>query len=137
MSFFTQFAFVYIFNLIIGVGALSLPKSFSDAGIVLGTILLVILAFMSYVTSTFMIEAMATANAYVRHKSRKKHSLVEAQSSQIQHSDKNDTDYVSCPLGHFKLSQCKLSQCPLCSPEIRPPGPLILRTLRLNGGSPL
>lgn len=86
---------MYIFNLIIGVGALSLPLSFSEAGVILGTCLLIVLAFMSYMTATFMIEAMATANAYVRHKSRRKQPVVEAQSHTIQNREKNDTDYVS------------------------------------------
>ena len=55
----------------IGVGALALPKAFSQAGLVLGTILLFILAAVSYVTATFMVEAMAIANAYVRYQTRK------------------------------------------------------------------
>lgn len=80
----------------IGVGALSLPLSFSEAGIILGTILLVVLAFMSYMTATFMVEAMAAANAYVRHKARQNHGVVEAQSKGIQSAvGKNDTDCVS------------------------------------------
>ena len=61
-----QFAFIYVFNLIIGVGALSLPKAFSEAGLILGTLILFILAFMSFMTATFMIEAMAAANAYAK-----------------------------------------------------------------------
>lgn len=88
-----QFAFVYIFNLIIGVGALSLPQSFSDAGIALGTILLIVLACMSYMTATFMVEAMAAANAYVRHKARVKKTVVEADVG-IQGPVKNDVNYV-------------------------------------------
>lgn len=91
---FPQFAFVYIFNLIIGVGALSLPQSFSEAGIALGTILLIVLAFMSYMTATFMVEAMAAANAYVRHKARTKQTVVEADIG-IQRPIQNNTDYVS------------------------------------------
>ena len=62
----TQFGFVYIFNLIIGVGALTLPKAFSNAGLVLGTILIFLLCFVSYMTATYMIEAMAAANAYAK-----------------------------------------------------------------------
>lgn len=100
------YAFVYIFNLIIGVGALSLPKSFSEAGYVLGTILLVVLAFMSYVTATFMIEAMASANAYMRHKTRTRQPLVRAQSSVIQNEDKkNATDYAYEKTGNGVHSQ--------------------------------
>lgn len=67
--------------MVIGVGALSLPRAFSDAGFILGSILLVILASMSYVTATFMVEAMATANAYMRHISRTKKNVVEAENN--------------------------------------------------------
>ena len=67
----TQFGFVYIFNLVIGVGALSLPKAFSQAGLILGTLLLFMLAFMSYMTATFMIEAMAAANAIFRYEKKR------------------------------------------------------------------
>lgn len=84
---------MYIFNLIIGVGALSLPKAFSDAGLVLGTLLLIMLAFMSYMTATFMIEAMAIANALFRFKKRNgldetgKLSSLAPRSSDIQKVD--------------------------------------------------
>jgi hypothetical protein len=57
---------------VIGVGALSLPKAFSQAGLVLGALLLFILAFVSYVTATYMVEAMAIANAYMKYKFREK-----------------------------------------------------------------
>ena len=68
----TQFGFVYIFNLIIGVGALTLPKAFSNAGLALGTILIFLLCFVSYMTATYMIEAMAAANAYAKLEQRAK-----------------------------------------------------------------
>lgn len=61
-----------MFNLILGAGPLALPKAFSLAGLLLGTLLLIFLAFMSFVTATFMIEAMANANAFVRHRMRMK-----------------------------------------------------------------
>ena len=61
-----------MFNLILGAGPLALPKAFSLAGLLLGTLLLIFLAFMSFVTATFMIEAMASANAFVRHRMRMK-----------------------------------------------------------------
>ena len=56
----------------IGVGALALPLAFSQAGLVLGTLLIVTLAFMSFVTSSYIIEAMAAANAYGVFKEREK-----------------------------------------------------------------
>ena len=38
--------FVYIFNLIVGAGALALPKAFGGAGLLLSAIIVVILAFL-------------------------------------------------------------------------------------------
>lgn len=56
-------AFVYVFNLIIGVGALTMPKAFANAGWLIAIVLTTTLCFMSFVTATFMVEAMAAANA--------------------------------------------------------------------------
>ena len=65
-----QFAFIYIFNLIVGVGALALPIAFSQAGLIIGTILMVILCSLAYMTATYVIEAMSVANALQRHRKR-------------------------------------------------------------------
>ncbi|XP_030683818.1 transmembrane protein 104 isoform X2 [Nomascus leucogenys] len=59
---------VYMFNLIVGTGALTMPKAFATAGWLVSLILLVFLGFMSFVTTTFVIEAMAAANAQLRWK---------------------------------------------------------------------
>ena len=59
---------VYIFNLIVVTGALTLPAAFHDAGWLLSTIIIILLAFMSYLTATFVIESMACANAIVQHR---------------------------------------------------------------------
>ncbi|XP_055606067.1 transmembrane protein 104 homolog [Uranotaenia lowii] len=59
----TWVGFVFIFNLIVGTGALTLPSAFSHAGWVLGSGLIVVLAFVSYMTVTFVIETMSCANA--------------------------------------------------------------------------
>ncbi|XP_003382868.1 PREDICTED: transmembrane protein 104-like isoform X1 [Amphimedon queenslandica] len=63
--------FVYIFNLLIGAGALALPKTFSDTGIALGTVFITLLCTLSYITACYVIEAMAAANAYERIMERK------------------------------------------------------------------
>lgn len=93
-----------------GVGALSLPKAFSDAGIILGTILLFILALTSYITATYMIEAMANANAYVKYLKRKKQKLVDAKSvPSIQVSEcwcTRDSVYSRLCLGMFFCFVC-------------------------------
>ena len=57
---------VYIFNLIVGAGALALPQAFSEAGWVGGSVLLGILALASATTSTFMVEAMSLSNALTK-----------------------------------------------------------------------
>jgi len=60
--------FIFIFNLIVGTGALTMPHAFQEAGWLISLILVVLLGFSSYITVTFMVEAMATANALRRWK---------------------------------------------------------------------
>ncbi|XP_059477011.1 transmembrane protein 104 homolog [Neocloeon triangulifer] len=57
---------VYIFNLIVGTGALTLPSVFNRAGWAVGVALVLLLAFMSFVTVTFVVESMAAANAVLK-----------------------------------------------------------------------
>lgn len=54
---------IYIFNLIVGTGALTLPSVFKASGWLLGVLVLILLAFISYITVTFIIESIACANA--------------------------------------------------------------------------
>lgn len=56
-------ALIYIFNLIVGIGALSLPLGFHKAGIILGLIFLVFVGSLSYITASWVIETQAAANA--------------------------------------------------------------------------
>ena len=46
---------IYIFNLIVGTGALTLPAAFHDAGWLPSTVIIILLAFISYLTATFVI----------------------------------------------------------------------------------
>lgn len=64
---------VYMFNLIVGTGALTMPKAFATAGWLVSLVLLVFLGFMSFVTTTFVMEAMAAANAQLRWKRMETH----------------------------------------------------------------
>lgn len=59
---------VYMFNLIVGTGALTMPKAFATAGWLVSLVLLIFLGFMSFVTTTFVVEAMGAANAQLRWK---------------------------------------------------------------------
>ena len=40
-----------------------MPAAFKDAGYLLSSVILILLAFMSFLTATFVIESMAAANA--------------------------------------------------------------------------
>ncbi|XP_072029333.1 LOW QUALITY PROTEIN: transmembrane protein 104-like [Amphiura filiformis] len=63
---------IFVFNLIVGTGALTMPKAFGQAGLVLSGLIIIALAFMSFMTATFVIEAMAAANAIIRYKRKEK-----------------------------------------------------------------
>ncbi|ELT99979.1 hypothetical protein CAPTEDRAFT_181484 [Capitella teleta] len=54
---------VFVFNLIVGTGALTMPRAFETAGWLISLVLIIVLAIMSYITATFVIESMASANA--------------------------------------------------------------------------
>ncbi|KAE9022795.1 Transmembrane protein [Phytophthora rubi] len=58
--------FVFIFNLIVGAGALTIPHAFANVGLIYGSVALSVLASVSYVTVTFMVEAIAGVNALKR-----------------------------------------------------------------------
>uniref|UniRef100_A0A7I4Z296 Aa_trans domain-containing protein n=1 Tax=Haemonchus contortus TaxID=6289 RepID=A0A7I4Z296_HAECO len=59
----TTMGFLYVFNLIVGTGALALPKAFQTAGYVLSIIVLLVSCLVSYIAATFVIEALSVANA--------------------------------------------------------------------------
>lgn len=46
---------VYVFNLIVGTGALTMPKAFATAGWSLGIILITVLSFMRYILTSHQI----------------------------------------------------------------------------------
>lgn len=49
--------------MIVGTGALTLPAVFAKAGWLLSLTVIIVLAVMSYMTVTFIVETMACANA--------------------------------------------------------------------------
>jgi len=59
-------AYIYIFNLMVGTGCLALPSVLLKGGWILGGCFIIIVALLSYVSVTFMLEAMAAANAILR-----------------------------------------------------------------------
>lgn len=66
--------FIFIFNLIVGAGALTIPHAFAHVGMVYGAIALSILAMTSYATATFMIEAIAGVNALKKRRQEERSS---------------------------------------------------------------
>ena len=62
-----------------------MPAAFKDAGYLLSSVILILLAFMSFLTATFVIESMAAANALLawRQVQRQKKSGGERQSSEV------------------------------------------------------
>eukprot|EP01114_Cavostelium_apophysatum_P014544 TRINITY_DN3801_c0_g1_i1.p1 TRINITY_DN3801_c0_g1~~TRINITY_DN3801_c0_g1_i1.p1 ORF type:complete len:510 (+),score=104.71 TRINITY_DN3801_c0_g1_i1:96-1625(+) len=61
-------AFIYVFNLIVGVGALNLPHGFAQSGMILGVLFLALNSFLAFITVTWLIEAQAVANAILSFK---------------------------------------------------------------------
>ncbi|KAJ5067194.1 transmembrane protein [Anaeramoeba ignava] len=55
-------AFIFTFNLIVGIGSLTLPNGFREAGLLLSTLFIIFLALLSYICVTFMVEAQAIVN---------------------------------------------------------------------------
>lgn len=53
-----------------------MPKAFNNSGIILSSIMLVFLTFMSFITATFMFEAMAISNAIKRYQKQTVSSLI-------------------------------------------------------------
>lgn len=57
-------AAIFLFNLLTGVGILALPAAVAKAGLISGILVLVVVSFMAFVTLTFVIEVLSTANAW-------------------------------------------------------------------------
>lgn len=55
--------FAYLFNLIVGCGSLMLPMLFWLTGYGLGTIIMLVLSFFSFVSATFVFESLSICNA--------------------------------------------------------------------------
>lgn len=71
----TSVGLIYVFNLIVGTGALTMPKAFDQAGWILSLVTIIILAFMSFLTVTFVTEAMGIANALLKKNNTQRTSI--------------------------------------------------------------
>jgi len=57
--------FVFVFNLIVGAGSLALPLAFDRAGLVLGILFVCVVAFLAWITASWMVESIAIGNAVI------------------------------------------------------------------------
>ncbi|KAF7271076.1 hypothetical protein GWI33_016036 [Rhynchophorus ferrugineus] len=81
---------VYVFNLIVGTGALTLPAAFADAGWLFSTLALIVLCFVSFITVTFVIESIACANATIQWRRIQSHKVDESEAPLNSGSDSED-----------------------------------------------
>ena len=51
-------SFAFVFNLLIGAGALAIPRPFAQTGFVLAAPFLCVLCFLSLLTSLYMVEVL-------------------------------------------------------------------------------
>jgi len=56
---------MYVFNLIVGAGALTIPHAFAQVGMLLGTCFLFFLALLGCISAEFVVEGMALSNALI------------------------------------------------------------------------
>eukprot|EP00927_Polykrikos_kofoidii_P022723 TRINITY_DN21132_c0_g2_i1.p1 TRINITY_DN21132_c0_g2~~TRINITY_DN21132_c0_g2_i1.p1 ORF type:complete len:500 (+),score=55.46 TRINITY_DN21132_c0_g2_i1:92-1501(+) len=57
---------IFMLNMVLGTGPMTLPYAFNQAGFVLSMIFLALLMFLSFITTTFVVESLATANSIQR-----------------------------------------------------------------------
>ncbi|XP_076440935.1 transmembrane protein 104-like [Babylonia areolata] len=100
----TGVGLIYVFNLIVGTGALTMPAAFQSAGWLVSLIIIIVLAFFSFITVTFMTEAMSIANAALRaerqHQSEEAKELVTGRVSETSHLLQSDSHE-----GSFEITQ--------------------------------
>lgn len=74
-------AFIFIFNLIVGTGALAMPKAFAQAGWLVSTFVIITLALMSFMSVTFVIESMSIANYMEKKRLKHQTSVIRGNTS--------------------------------------------------------
>ncbi|KAJ0389531.1 hypothetical protein P43SY_011825 [Pythium insidiosum] len=103
--------FVFIFNLIVGAGALTIPHAFAQVGLLYGALALALLALTSYVTATFMIEAIAGVNALRKRPRELEGGVVDAapKGAALEASDGDDaptTEFMPLMVPHQVPAGC-------------------------------
>ena len=101
---------IFLFNLIVGTGALALPGALQRAGWLVGIFLLVVLALFSFITVTFIVESLAVANAVSR-KQYGESSSAEADRQRLIEDDDDDDDGYSIA-EKYEIAQMAVLLCP-------------------------
>jgi len=57
---------IYILNVYMGTGPIALPFGFQTGGVLLSSLFLVFVAFVAYITATFIVETLVIANLLLR-----------------------------------------------------------------------
>ncbi|CAO1437021.1 unnamed protein product [Diamesa tonsa] len=113
----TWVGFVFIFNLIVGTGALTLPSAFSKTGWVLGIVLIIFLAFTSYITVTYVIESLSCSNAILKWKRLqylKRDRVVRTSQTQSDDSDDSDVNEERSLINQNAPPNDAIENTPLC-----------------------
>jgi len=76
----------------IGTGALTLPLAFSQAGLTFGLVTFMILSLFSFITLTWVIESMATANAILKNEEEERQVNGSRHSDDLVDRDQQDED---------------------------------------------
>jgi len=82
---------IYVFNLIVGTGALTLPAVFAKAGWLLSSVLIIGLSIISFMTVTFIIESISISNAILQLRKIRSHK-VDGESEILNTSDTSETE---------------------------------------------
>lgn len=98
-----QIGTVYLINIMLGTGVLTLPRAFSDVGIVLGLMVLTFMALTSYCTATFVLEALSLYNRCRLNDAKNKHSSDKI--SNIDECVLENTDNVILEDGEMKYQK--------------------------------
>jgi hypothetical protein len=58
----TMVCSIFMLNMVLGTGPITLPYAFNKAGIILGTVFVAVLMSISFLTTTFVVESLTIAN---------------------------------------------------------------------------
>eukprot|EP00792_Barthelona_sp_PAP020_P008894 TRINITY_DN3256_c1_g3_i1.p1 TRINITY_DN3256_c1_g3~~TRINITY_DN3256_c1_g3_i1.p1 ORF type:complete len:489 (+),score=94.70 TRINITY_DN3256_c1_g3_i1:27-1493(+) len=90
-------AFTLIFNLVVGIGSMTLPSHFYEAGLVLSIVLISFLSIISYISASYVVEAMSICNALSLFEKKETTSSINSETTAlIEHmsSDANNSDEI-------------------------------------------